>query len=109
MKITLLEKEWSVSSFSKLQTCIQINKNIKVKNKTENTLKINLKINKNSLHHVCFHGGLFNEFSSRVPTSQFEFETKLTYIYAFCLFCLVVTLSQTTLLHVVFLVSSEKK
>ncbi len=28
---TLLEKEWGVSSFSKLQTCIQINKNIKVK------------------------------------------------------------------------------
>jgi len=29
----MLEKEWSVSSFSKLQTCIQINKNIKVKKK----------------------------------------------------------------------------
>jgi hypothetical protein len=33
MKKTLLEKEWGVSSFSELQTCIQINKNIKVKNK----------------------------------------------------------------------------
>jgi len=32
-KKTLLEKEWGVSSFSKLQTCIQINKNTKVKKK----------------------------------------------------------------------------
>jgi hypothetical protein len=34
MKKTLLEKEWGVSSFSKLQTCIQINKNTKVKKNT---------------------------------------------------------------------------
>jgi hypothetical protein len=51
MEKTLLEKEWGVSSFSKLQTCIQINKNTKVKKKnilfllyeiiikTENTYK----------------------------------------------------------------------
>ncbi len=29
----LLEKEWGVSSFFKFQTCIQINKNTKVKKK----------------------------------------------------------------------------
>jgi len=33
MKKTLLEKKWGVSSFSKLQTCIQRNKNTKVKKK----------------------------------------------------------------------------
>jgi hypothetical protein len=63
-----------VSSFSKLQTCIQINKNIKVKkklfifiiqNKNTKHIKIKYKKNKSSLHHVCFHGGLFNEFSSQ--------------------------------------------
>jgi hypothetical protein len=30
---TLLEKEWGLSSFSKLQTCIQIKKYIKMKKK----------------------------------------------------------------------------
>ncbi len=63
-----------MSSFSKLQTCIQINKNIKVKNKhfifiIQNKNKIHIKIKnkkeKSSLHHVCFHEGLFNEFSSQ--------------------------------------------
>jgi hypothetical protein len=34
MRKTLLEKEWGVSPFSKIQTCIQINKNIKVKRNT---------------------------------------------------------------------------
>jgi hypothetical protein len=63
-----------VSSFSKLQICIQINKNIKVKNKHfiliiqnkyRKHIKIKNKKDKNSHHHVCFHGGLFNEFSSQ--------------------------------------------
>jgi hypothetical protein len=45
-----------------------LNKNIyknenKQKIKRENTLKNNN--NKSSLHHVCFHWGLFNEFSSQ--------------------------------------------
>jgi len=51
--------------------------------------------------------GMFVAFFSNLllgllTSKQFEFKTKLTSIYAFCLFCLVVTLSQTTLLHVVF-------
>ncbi len=53
---TLLEKEWGVSSFSKLQTCIQINKNTKVKKKhfifiiqndNKNKKHINIKNKKN--------------------------------------------------------------
>ncbi len=32
-KKTILEKKWSLSSFSKLQTCIQININTKFKRK----------------------------------------------------------------------------
>ncbi len=63
-----------MSSFFKLQTCIQINKNINVKNKhfiiiiqnkNRKHIKIKNKKDKRSLHHICFHGGLFNEFLSQ--------------------------------------------
>jgi hypothetical protein len=40
-----------------------------IQNKNRKHIKIKNKKDKSSLHHVCFHGGLFNEFSSRVPTS----------------------------------------
>jgi hypothetical protein len=36
-----------------------------VKNKNKKHMKIKNKKDKNSLHHVCFHGGLFNEFSKQ--------------------------------------------
>jgi hypothetical protein len=49
MKKTLLEKEWVVSSFSKLQTCIQINQNTKVKN---NKKKIIIQNNNNNRKHI---------------------------------------------------------
>jgi hypothetical protein len=56
-----------VFSFSKLQTCIQINKNIKVKNKHKKKQKTHKnKKDKSSLHHVYFHGGLFNKFSKQI-------------------------------------------
>jgi hypothetical protein len=36
-----------------------------IQNKNRKHIKIKNKKDKSSLHHVCFHGGLFNEFLSQ--------------------------------------------
>jgi hypothetical protein len=41
-----------------------------IQNKKRKHIKIKNRKDKSSLHHVCFHGGLFKKNSSRVPTSM---------------------------------------
>jgi hypothetical protein len=48
-----------------------------IQNKNRKHIKIKNKKDKSSLDHVCFHGGLFNEFSSWVPTNNI-YEKKAT-------------------------------